>query len=426
MPGLLLGLMLLLLVVGVPIYVAIGITSMASMVFVYQIALPAAAQILYDSLTPFPLMAVPFFIMSANLMREGGIAIELIRFGEAWVGHLPGGLAIASVLASMIFAAISGSSVATAMAIGLISIPAMVEAGYDRRFALGLVAASGTLGILIPPSIPLILYGFMTSNTTGTLFAAGMVPGIVAGLSLMAVAMIISIKRGYGEKRHYTWAQRLWATWHAVPSLLLPVMVLGGIYSGVFTPTEASVVSVVYAVVIGVVVYRKLTFRNIVTTLGESMKQASMLMLILGSAMLLGYVVTLAQIPQHAIEAVIRMNLSANMFLLVIGLILLVLGCFMEVTSMLLILTPLLYPITQALHIDAVQFAIMFVLAMELGLITPPIGMNLYVVASTGKGSISDAVRGVVPFGLVLVILMWIVAYVPILSLWLPRILQHR
>lgn len=414
--------LLLLLIIGMPIAFSIGITALVGMVFIQGTPLTVLPEVLFNNLIPFPLMAVPFFIIAANLMAKGGIAKALVEVARVWLGHLPGGMAIVSLLACSIFAAISGSSVATALAIGVIVIPAMIDLGYDRKFALGIVAAGGTLGILIPPSIPMIMYGFIAGVSTGKLFISAIVPAIVIVAVLIALSIYISVKNGYGKAPKETWQTRWATTFKSLPAIFMPVIILGGIYAGVFTPTEASIVAVIYALIIGLFVYKELHFKSVVPEVGMAMRQAGMLMLILGLAMVFGSVLTTAQIPQNLVQFVTNAGLSSWLFLIIICLILIILGCFMEVTSILVITAPILVPVVMALGIDPIHFGVLFVITMEIGLITPPIGMNIYVVSSVGNAPVAEAIKGAFPYVIALFIMLWVIAFIPQLSLWLPSV----
>ena len=413
-------LLVALLAIGAPIYLSLGLSALLGF-YIADLPLLASAEITYNSLTPFTLMAVPFFVITANLMTAGGISDALVKFARVWVGHLWGGLGVATILACAIFSAISGSSVATALAIGSISIPAMVAAGYDRSYAMGVTAAGGTLGILIPPSIPLILYGFITDQSVVALFSATLIPGLLAVVSLLACAMVIAKINNYPRQPRASMRARIAALKEAAPSLLLPVLILGGIYGGIYTPTEAAIVAVVYSIIISQVFYKKMRFLEMLRIMGKSMIDTSAIMIILAAAMLLGHYLSIVELGFRVAEAVQGLGLGPVQFNLLIMAILLVLGMFMEATSMLLIMVPMLLPAMVALGVNPVHFAVLFVIAMEIGLITPPIGMNLYVVTRSGQGALQEAIRGSVPYVGMLILLALIVLLVPTTALWLPQ-----
>jgi C4-dicarboxylate transporter DctM subunit len=353
-------------------------------------------------------------------MSVGGISDSLVNCARAWVGHLWGGLGMATILACMVFSAICGSSVATAMAVGAVTIPAMVQAGYDKSYAMGVTAAGGTLGILIPPSIPLILYGFMTEQSVRALFTAALVPGLLATGFLIVGAVVVAKIRNYPVLEATSWEERWVATRRALPSMLLPVLILGGIYTGAYTPTEAAVISVVYAVIISQVFYARISFRRLLLTIGRSILEASLIMVILATAMMLGHYLTIADIGTMILDGINAAGLGRMGFLLLIMGALLILGTFMEVTSMLLIMMTVLLPALIALDINTIHFAVLFVVTMEIGLLTPPVGMNLFVVARSGQGSLQEAIKGVLPFVGLLALLLVMLIFVPQISLWLP------
>lgn len=415
---------LILLLIGVPIVYSLGTTSLIAMVFLFSTPLSTLPEVLFNNLIPFPLLAIPFFVIAANIMTSGGIAKALVNFSESWLGHLPGGMGIVSLAACAIFSAISGSSIAAALAIGSIVIPAMIEQGYDKKFAMGLVAAGGTLGILIPPSIPMIMYGFIGNVSTGKLFIAAIVPSLVVFSMLVIIAVFISIRNEYKSSEKVSWSKRFKVSLHSFPAILMPVIILGGIYSGVFTPTESSIVAVIYSLIVSLFIYKELPLSRLIMEIGKSMKYAGMLMIILASAMVFGHVLTSAQIPQSIVQFVLSINLNEWSFIVIICLILIILGFFMEVTSILMITAPILIPIVNTLGIDPIHFGVIFIITMEIGLITPPIGLNLFVVSSVGKAPVSEAIRGVTPFTIGLFLIIWIVAFIPIISLWLPAFMD--
>ena len=416
-------LMVALLAIGSPIYIALGLSALAGFLLA-DIPILASAEIAYNSLTPFTLMAVPFFVITANLMGVGGISDSLVRLARSWVGHFWGGLGIATILACTVFSAISGSSVATALAVGTVTIPAMVAAGYDKSYAMGVTAAGGTLGILIPPSIPLILYGFITNQSVIDLFSAALIPGLLASSSLLVCCVVVARKRRYPTLPKETWTERWKATRHALPSLLLPVLILGGIYSGAYTPTEAAVISVGYSLIISQVFYERIGFEQLLRSIGKSMIDTSLIMIILAAAMLLGHYLSIVDLGGRIAEAIQAVGLGRLGFLFLIVGVLFVLGTFMEVTSMLLIMVPMLIPAMTALQVNPIHFAVLFVIAMEVGLLTPPVGMNLYVVARVGQGSLRDAIVGSLPYVVALTVLAVVIILMPQIALWLPAALR--
>lgn len=416
-------LLALLLAGGIPIAISRGIASTIGLFVFTTIPMMTIPQKLFTSLESFPLMAVPFFILAGNIFNTGGVARRLIGLANAWVGHVYGGLGIAGVLGCAMFAAISGSSPATVIAIGGILIPAMIEAGYDKEYAVGIMANAGTLGILIPPSIPMIVYGFVANQSVGQLFIAGIMPGLMLTALLVVTSYIIARRRGYERQAPATCGQQAKATVEALPSLSLPIIIIGGIYGGIFTPTEAAVVACVAGLVVGIFVHHEMTWRDLPKVLAESAKSTSMLMLIISMAMLFGYILTTEMVPQHLSEAVLNGQTQSWMVLVVINLILLVAGCFLEPTSIILILGPLFYAITQPLGINPIHLGIIITMNMEVGMITPPVGLNLYVASGISKMKLGAVARASLPWSLVLLLALAIVTYISSISLWLPGLI---
>jgi len=418
-----------LLFTGMPISIALGLTVLAFLALVSSLSLETIAivsQKLFTGLDNFVIMAIPFFVLSGALLSAGGAARRIIRFATALVGWMPGGLAMAAVLSCAFFAAISGSSPATVVAIGSIMLPAMVEQGYSKRFAVGVLATSGGLGILIPPSIVLVIYGMSTSESIGKLFIAGIVPGLVMALALLAVT--------YGVAR-----------WHRFPTLPraslreigqafreagwglgLAVVVIGGIYGGFFTPTEAAAVSAVYAFFVAVFVYRELPLAKVPRVLLEAANMSAMLLYIITNAILFSFLLTTENIPQQLAQWIIDQGLTPWMFLLFVNVLLFFAGDFMEPSSILLILAPLFLPVAMKLGIDPIHLGIIMTINMELGMITPPVGLNLYVASGLAKMGLTEVTKAAAPWILVVTAVLLLVTYVPEISLWLPHLLYGR
>ncbi len=361
----------------------------------------------------------------SEILRRAGITELLFETVTRWVGHLPGGLAVAAVLTSALGAAISGSSVANAAAMAIVAVPPMLERGYDRRFTYGLIAASGTLGIMIPPSIPLLLYGEITEESIGALFMAGVIPGILLAVMLICYAVFVSVRGGvYEPMPKAPWSERLRYTLRATPALILPVVIVGGIYSGLFTPTEAAAVGCTYALIVATLVYRSLSFRDLCQAFFDAFTTSAMILFIISGSHVLGTVVTKLQISQDLLDAVQAMDLAPWAFVLATMVLLFALGMILEVISIIFIVLPLLHPIILSLGLDPIWFAIVFTLNMEIALITPPVGMVLYVMAGVLKRPITDIIRGILPFVGVLAACLAVLLLVPGLSLWLPSVLQ--
>jgi len=411
------------MLLGMPVAVALGLSSLLTIMAFGQSSLPSLALKLFETSEHFTLLAIPYFILAGAFMTTGGVAKRMIRFAIACVGHLRGGLAIASVLACMLFAAVSGSSPATVVAVGSIVIAGMVRAGYPKEFAAGVVCNAGTLGILIPPSIVMVVYGAATETSVGKLFMAGVIPGIVLGLMLMTAIWLLARAKNLPRQPRASLKEVLLAGRDSVWGLLLLVIILGGIYGGIFTPTEAAAVSAVYAFFIAVFVYRDIGFSKVPGVLVEATKVTVMLMFIIANALLFAYVLTTERIPQAIAEQIVAWGMPGWQFLVVVNILLLVAGAFMEPTGIILILAPILFPIATRLGIDPVHLGIIMVVNLEIGMVTPPIGLNLFVTAGITKMSIGEVVRAALPWLSVLFVFLVIVTYVPAVSLWLPKLL---
>lgn len=403
-----------------PIAVALGLTSFAYFFYFTTIPLTQVPERLFNSLNTFPLMAIPFFVLAASIMSRGGISRRIIAACNAVVGQFRGGLAMTGVLACVFFAAISGSSPATVVAVGTLIIPALIANGYPRRFSTGLIATSGSLGILIPPSIPLIVYGISTEESIGDLFLAGILPGLLAGAMLLVLVFVVSYRRGYGsgdEAIVMTTAEKLRALRDAVLSLALPAFVLGGIYGGVFTPTEAAAMAVFYAVIVSVFVYRELDLRDLGGILLSSARTSAMIMFIIANGILFSFVLTSEQIPRDITETLLSYELDKWSFLLLVNLLLLVAGCFMETSSAILIIAPILLPLAVELGVNPIHLGIIMVMNLEIGMVTPPLGLNLFVASGMSGMSVLQVARAAIPTALVLIAALFLVTYVPAISL---------
>jgi C4-dicarboxylate transporter DctM subunit len=380
--------------------------------------------VMYSSLNSFTLIAIPFFVIGAQFMVRGGTSKYLINAANCYVRHLWGGLAIVAVLGCMLFGAICGSSTATALAMGVFMIPEMTKRGYSRHFAAGLIAAAGTMGAIIPPSLGLLLYGILASESIPRLFLAGVMPGILEGALYIAWIYVYSRKKGYRGGERATGKETLDATLKALPALFLPVIVLGGIYSGLVTVTEAAALASVAALVISLFIYREVKPKEIVSISGEAMMSAGMIMFIMSTALLFGHWVTETGIPLSVVAFVSDMNLSPFVLLLFINILFLILGCFLDAVSIMLITVPILLPVVQHLGIDLVHFGIILTVNMELGAITPPVGLNLFVLAGATRAPLSEVIRGAFPFMFLDLIQLAIITYIPQFVLFLPNLLM--
>ncbi|AWB24119.1 C4-dicarboxylate ABC transporter permease [Methylobacterium currus] len=431
------GLLIALMLTGMPISIALGLSVLTFLFTMTTVPIEAVALKLFTGIENFEIMAIPFFILSGNFLTHGGVARRMINFATAMVGHWHGGLGLAGVMACALFAAISGSSPATVVAIGSIILPAMVAQGFPKRFGAGVITTSGALGILIPPSIVMVMYSVATSGAVvfgpdgqrvssasiSTLFVAGVIPGLMLAALLGLTTWYRARKFGYPRMPKATWRDRWVAFRKSVWGLLLIVLVLGGIYSGAFTPTEAAAVSAVYAFVIALFVYRDLTWRDVPRVLLDSANMSAMLLYIITNAVLFSFLMTSEQIPQAMASWITGAGLNWVVFLLIVNLLLLVAGNVMEPSSIVLIMAPILFPIAAKLGIDPVHFGILIVVNMEVGMCHPPVGLNLYVASGITRMGITELTVAVWPWLLTMLIFLVIVTYVPAISLWLPRFL---
>ena len=419
----LLLMLFLFLLLGVPIAVALGLASVSAMLLFGDQTLLSMAQKFIHTMSVYPLLALPFFILAGAFMTTGGVARRMIAFANALVGHLRGGLAMAALLSCAFFAAVSGSSPATVVAVGSVMIAGMVSSGYTKSFASGVICNAGTLGILIPPSLVMVVYGAITESSIGRLFIAGILPGIVLTLAMMAAVAVIARRQDLPRQEPAD-LKTIWRSFReAVWGLLLVVIILGGIYAGVFTPTEAAAVSAVYACFIAVFVYRDIGVRDIPRVLLEGARTTGMLLFIIANAYMFAFLLTTQQIPQMASEWITGLGLPPWGFLLVLNLMLLVAGNFMEPTSVLLILTPIIFPVALDLGIDPIHLGVVMVINMQIGLVTPPVGLNLFVTAGVADMSLEDVIRASLPWLLILLAVLLLITYVPSISLVIPNLL---
>lgn len=414
-----------LLAAGVPIYVAlIGVAT--ALILLVGGSVAGIGQHLLDHLNSPTLMAVPFFVMAAALMQGGGVAKALIDLSAAWVGRLPGGIPIAAVLATALFAAINGSSVATALAMGTLVVPALLERGYALRFALGLMATAGTLGILIPPSLPLIIYALISETSVLRLFLAGVVPGLLQAAMLCLYVLVIARRLGGRSEPFPGWRSFGATNVAALPALSIPVIVLGGIYGGVVTITEAAALSAAAALVVALFFYRTMKARQVPSAILDAMERTTAIVVIVAGAALLSYWIARSTIASQLVAIVTHLNLEAWEFLLIMNLILLILGMFLEGIAIQLITVPLTLPILAALGIDKIHYAIMLTITIEIAMLTPPVGLNLFVMANITKAPITEVIRGVAPFLLLMILLLALVTFVPALSTYLPDLVLGK
>ncbi|MDD1510013.1 C4-dicarboxylate TRAP transporter large permease protein DctM [Pseudomonas sp. CNPSo 3701] len=414
-------LLFLLMFIGVPIAASLGLAGSITIMLFSPDSVRSLAIKLFETSEHYTLLAIPFFLLSGAFMTTGGVAKRLIDFANACVGHIRGGLAIGAVLACMLFAALSGSSPATVAAVGSIAIAGMVRSGYPQAFGAGIVCNAGTLGILIPPSIVMVVYAAATEQSVGKLFMAGVIPGLLLGLVLMVAIYIVARIKKLPALPRASFREWLRAAREAFWGLLLMVIILGGIYTGMFTPTEAAAVAAVYAGFVALFVYKDLKVRDCPKVLLESGKLTIMLMFIIANAMLFAHVLTTEQIPQAITAWVVELGLQPWQFLLVVNIVLLVAGAFMEPSAIILILAPILFPIAMQLGIDPIHLGIIMVVNMEIGLITPPVGLNLFVTSAVTGMSLTAVIRAAMPWLMLLLSFLMIITYIPAVSMALPN-----
>ena len=417
------GLLAILMLTGMPISISLGLTVLTFLFTMTEVPIESVALKLFTGIEKFEIMAIPFFILAGNFLTHGGVARRMIAFATACVGHFHGGLGLAGVMACALFAAVSGSSPATVVAIGSILLPAMVAQGFPKRFGAGVIATSGALGILIPPSIVMVMYAVATNTSVGQLFIAGVVPGIVLATMLGLTTWYRAWKNNYPRMPRADFATVLRTFKDSMWGLLLIVIVIGGIYSGMFTPTEAAAMSAVYAFVVSVFVYKDMTLKQVPKVLLDSANMSAMLLYIITNAILFSFLMTHENIPQAMAQWMIDQNLSVWMFLLGCNILLLLAGNVMEPSSITLIMSPILFPIAIKLGIDPVHFGIMLVVNMEVGMCHPPVGLNLYVASGITHMGITELTVAVWPWLLTMLVFLVIVTYWPPLSLWLPKLL---
>ena len=436
-PAIIFGLLIALMLTGMPISIALGLTVLTFLYFLTTVPIEAVALKLFTGIESFEIMAIPFFILAGNFLTHGGVARRMIRFATSMIGHWYGGLGLAGVMACALFAAVSGSSPATVVAIGSIILPAMIKQGFPKRFGAGVIATSGALGILIPPSIVMVIYAVATggsvaidpegkrvlSASVGQLFMAGVIPGLILATMLGGTTWYRAWKNNYPRMPKATWGETFVAFRESIWGLLLVVIVLGGIYTGMFTPTEAAAMSAVYAFVIAVFVYKDMKFTDVPKVLLGSANMSAMILYIITNAVLFSFLMTSEQIPQAMTNWVTTSGLTWIEFLLFVNLLLLLAGNVMEPTSIVLITAPILFPVAVKLGIHPVHLGILMTVNMEVGLCHPPVGLNLYVASGIAKMGITELTIATLPWLITMLVFLVLVTYVPELSLWLPRLL---
>jgi C4-dicarboxylate transporter DctM subunit len=418
------GVVVVLMALGVPLAAVVGVAALLCVISFTSIPPQALFQQLYQGSEYDLLQAVVFFIVAGNVMTRGSLASRLIKVGQALVGGFSGGLAITSVLLCMFFAAISGSSPATVVAIGTIMIPALIKSGYDERFSVGLLTCAGSLGIMIPPSIPMIIWAVVVGVSVTKQFTAGFLPGILIGLALMAYSYVMARKRGWRVSRKISWQELFEALKQGAWGLFMPFLVLGGIYSGAFTATEAAAVAFVYALLVELFIHRSIRVKDMMPIFKESVLTSAMLLFIIANASVLSYYFSVDQIPERVADFLVRYIDSRFMFLLLVNIALLIMGCFMDVVSAMLVLGPVFMPLLQRFEIDFIHFGIIMVLNIEIGFLTPPFGVNLFVASGITGKDVLEVARSVAPYLVIMLGMLFLITYVPWISLVLTRFVE--
>lgn len=414
-----------LLVMGVPIAISLAGSCLLYVLLTGRVPDVVVVHRMINGVDSFPLLAIPFFILAGNLMNNGGITSRIFDFAKALMGWMRGGLGHVNVGASIVFSGMSGAAVADAGGLGTIEIKAMKDAGYDEEFSVGITAASSTIGPIIPPSLPMVIYGVMASVSVGQLFVAGLVPGLLMGLVLMAMITIISRRRGYTRDAVFSIPVLGHTFKRAFLSLLTPIIIVGGIMSGAFTPTEAAIAAVVYALVLGGVIYRSLTWRRLLKVSMETIETTAVILLIVAGASIFAWILTSNQVTQHVVTLLGPFADNPIATLIIINLVLILVGCFMETIAAITILVPVLLPVAVTAGVDPVHFGVIMVLNLMIGLLTPPVGMVLYVLSRVSGISFEKCMRGTLPFLVPLVIALLLVTFIPAISLWLPTLIYR-
>ncbi len=417
------GIFFFLVLIGAPIAICLGAATFTTMMLFTPISPIEVSSMIFEKVDHYSLMAIPMFILAGNLLSKGSAAQRIIEFAKSLVGHLPGGLPISAIFASIIFAAVSGSSPATVVAIGSIMFGAIMQAGYPKKYAVGTIATAGSLGILIPPSIVLIVYGVTAEVSIGRLFMAGVVPGILLGIMLMVVTYIGARRLGFEKTEPQPFKVRLAKMKDASWGLMTIVLVIGGIYGGIFTPTEAAAVAAVWAFFISVFIYKDIKLTEFYATALESAKTTAMIMFIIANAMLFAHFLTIENIPQMITHALVQANVDKYMFLLMVNILLIIAGSFMEPSAIIMIMVPLLLPVAVALGIDPIHFGIVITINMELGMVSPPVGLNLFVTSGLTGMSIKDVIVATLPWTLTILAGLIMVTYIPEIALFLPNLM---
>ena len=417
--------LILLILIGLPIAFAMGLTAVIFFVVLGETSvlcmLPAR---MYSSTTSFTLLAIPFFILTGNLMNSGGITQRLFQFAQNLVGHLKGGLGHVVVVSAMIFAGMTGAAVAEAAAIGTVGLEGMTKKGFDRKFCAAIIGSASTIGPVIPPSIPLVIYGSITGTSVGRLFLGGFLPGFLMGITLMVIVYIVSIKRDYPREKKATFRELMRSAWGASTAVLTPVIIIGGMVSGIFTPTEASVIAAVYALLLTMLLYGEVKVKDLPRILWETLESSVRVLFIISAAGIFGWLLIHQKVPEAVIHGLLSLSSQTWVILLVINFILLMLGCFMEGIAIILLTVPIFMPVMTKLGVDPVHFGLIITLNSMVGLLTPPVGMVLYTMASVGKLSVMELAYELRWHMVALTCVLFLVTYVPVITTFVPNLLM--
>ncbi|WP_296972113.1 TRAP transporter large permease [Tepidanaerobacter sp. EBM-38] len=412
------------LILNVPVGISIGLSTLAAALFNPRMTDTFIVQHLIAGSDSFPLMAIPLFILAGDLMGAGGVSRRIINVVNAFLGRLTGGVAIVTVVVCMFFAAVSGSGPATVAAIGSIMVPAMVERGYDKSFALAVAAAAGSIGVIIPPSIPMVIYGVGTGTSITGLFMGGFMPGILIGLALIALCYIYCKKKGWrGTDEVFTMKEKLQAVWDAKWALINPLIILGGIYGGLFTPTEAAAVAAVYAFICGVFFYKELDAKKLYKTIANACSTTGTTMAIIGCATAFTKLLTIEQIPMKVTNVLVALSDSRVIILLLINILLLIVGMVMDTTPAMMVLAPILLPVARSVGLSPIHFGLIMVVNLAIGFLTPPLGINLFVASRVGNTKLEVVLKDIPMFIATMLLCLMLITYIPAITETLPRLL---
>jgi len=416
--------LLICFVLGMPIAFSLGVASMGTLKFGSTLPLTLAAQRLFTGCDSFPLMAVPFFMLAGGLMETGGISRRLVDFANSLVGFVYGGLGMVAVMAAMFFAGISGAAAADTAAVGAVTIPAMIRKGYQKGFAAAIQAAGGSIGVIIPPSIPMIIFGVIGGVSIGKMFLGGFIPGVLIGGGLMVASYFLARRAGYERERFLGFKEMVRTFVGAFWALLMPGIILGGIIGGVFTPTEAAVVAALYGLIVGLFVYRELTFRDLPRIFARAAVSSSTIMLLIATANIFAWILTAERVPQNVAAYLVTLTHSPPILYSLILLCLLIVGTFMETSASLIILTPVFLPVIQSFGVDPVHFGVVMVTALAIGMLTPPLGICLFISCNIAGIQLSEILKFVLPFLLIMIFCLFLITYVPGLVMFIPNMFE--